>query len=487
MATATPAQVRAAAREWLDAPHYTMIVRPYPQLAPGADRRSTARCCRRSAPRPTLRFPAVQRATLSNGLKVVLLERHGDAARQRRARRRRRLRRRRPGQGRARRRSPSTCSTTARRRATRSASSTSSMRSARELVDRAARSTCPSCASARCRRTSARRSQIIADVVLNPAFPPDMVDAAQKRRRSRRSARRRRSRGARRCGSLPRLLYGDGARLRQARSPGSGTRRRSRRSPATTCWRGTARGSIPNSSTLIVTGDVTLAQLEPGSRAGVRRLAGGRGAGEDDRRRAARTTGGKRLPDRQARRAAVGDRRRARHRARRAAEDLAIETVMRNFGGMATSRLNRNLRLDKHWSYGTQAALLDRRAGRVPSTSSRRCRPTRRRSRWSRWRRRSAASPASVRSPARSSRASCATQTLGLPGRFETLDALETRRDRDRQLRLSRRLLRDVRRQRPRAGREARWPTRRANSSGPDEVIWLVVGDLRRSRPASAS
>jgi zinc protease len=24
-----------------------------------------------------------------------------------------------------------------------------------------------------------------------------------------------------------------------------------------------------------------------------------------------------------------------------------------NFGGMATSRLNRNLRLDKHWSYGT--------------------------------------------------------------------------------------------------------------------------------------
>ena len=38
-------------------------------------------------------------------------------------------------------------------------------------------------------------------------------------------------------------------------------------------------------------------------------------------------------------------------------EDLAIETVMRNFGGIATSRLNRNLRLDKHWSYGTQGVL----------------------------------------------------------------------------------------------------------------------------------
>ena len=27
--------------------------------------------------------------------------------------------------------------------------------------------------------------------------------------------------------------------------------------------------------------------------------------------------------------------------------------MLRNFGGIATSRLNRNLRLDKHWSYGT--------------------------------------------------------------------------------------------------------------------------------------
>ena len=34
-------------------------------------------------------------------------------------------------------------------------------------------------------------------------------------------------------------------------------------------------------------------------------------------------------------------------------EDLAMEPVMQNFGGMATSRLNRNLRLDKHWSYGS--------------------------------------------------------------------------------------------------------------------------------------
>jgi zinc protease len=45
-------------------------------------------------------------------------------------------------------------------------------------------------------------------------------------------------------------------------------------------------------------------------------------------------------------------------------EDLAIDTVMRNFGGLATSRLNRNLRLDKHWSYGTQGVIQDARGQR---------------------------------------------------------------------------------------------------------------------------
>lgn len=37
---------------------------------------------------------------------------------------------------------------------------------------------------------------------------------------------------------------------------------------------------------------------------------------------------------------------------------------MRLFGGMSTSRLNRNLRLDKHWSYGTGGMLADARGQR---------------------------------------------------------------------------------------------------------------------------
>jgi zinc protease len=45
-------------------------------------------------------------------------------------------------------------------------------------------------------------------------------------------------------------------------------------------------------------------------------------------------------------------------------EELALEAVMQNFGGMATSRLNRNLRLDKHWSYGTQGQVTGQRGQR---------------------------------------------------------------------------------------------------------------------------
>lgn len=46
-------------------------------------------------------------------------------------------------------------------------------------------------------------------------------------------------------------------------------------------------------------------------------------------------------------------------------EDLAMEPVMQNFGGMPTSRTNRNLRLDKHWSYGTSGQLTNPRGQRA--------------------------------------------------------------------------------------------------------------------------
>jgi zinc protease len=51
-------------------------------------------------------------------------------------------------------------------------------------------------------------------------------------------------------------------------------------------------------------------------------------------------------------------------------EDLASEPVFTNFGGIATSRLSRNLRLDKHWAYSTSGGLLGARGQRTFFASS---------------------------------------------------------------------------------------------------------------------
>ena len=150
---------------------------------------------------------------------------------------------------------------------------------------------------------------------------------------------------------------------------------------------------------------------------------------------------------------------------------------MRNFGGIATSRLNRNLRLDKHWSYGTTAAMPASRGPR----------------------------PFYVVAPVQTDKTKEAmvevakelrgiagerpmageefqsimrNQTLGLPGRFESLDALE-RGHRHRQPRLPddyyANYAKNVR------ALDEKAPRRRgAVFIRPDEIVWLVVGDLEK-------
>ena len=75
MAIATPAQVKAAAVRWLDAPHYTMVDPCPPQARPG-DTTLDRKAVPPLGEAPAVGFPAVQRTTLKNGLSVILLERH---------------------------------------------------------------------------------------------------------------------------------------------------------------------------------------------------------------------------------------------------------------------------------------------------------------------------------------------------------------------------------------------------------------------------
>jgi len=74
--TATPAQIAAAARTWLTEGSYRLDILPFDYAPQGED------ADRKTMPLPAPgaitagKFPALQRATLSNGLKVMLVERH---------------------------------------------------------------------------------------------------------------------------------------------------------------------------------------------------------------------------------------------------------------------------------------------------------------------------------------------------------------------------------------------------------------------------
>ncbi|HXW91703.1 MAG TPA: pitrilysin family protein [Terriglobales bacterium] len=73
--TATPAAVKKTADDWLSDGDYILAVEPYP-----TDFKTGARLDRSKEPAPggpeSLDLPALQKATLANGLKIVLAERH---------------------------------------------------------------------------------------------------------------------------------------------------------------------------------------------------------------------------------------------------------------------------------------------------------------------------------------------------------------------------------------------------------------------------
>jgi zinc protease len=160
------------------------------------------------------------------------------------------------------------------------------------------------------------------------------------------------------------------------------------------------------------------------------------------------------------------------------AEDLAIETVMRNFGGMATSRLNRNLRLDKHWSYGTSAQISETRGQRpfiltAPVQTDKTKEAMIEVAKELR-------GVAGERPLAGEEFASVMrNQTMRLPGAFETLGSLQTAAMRINNLGYPddyfAKYASSVR-----ALNEETLNSAAKAYVRPDEVIWLVIGDLKK-------
>ncbi len=360
LANATVADVRGAAAEWLSAGALTVEVQPFPTYTA-----TESAVDRSSGPPevtefPSASFPARETTELSNGLKVILAQRDAvpvvNLALQLDA-------------GYA---SDQFSLAGAARMAMDMLDEGTSSRNALEISEEldtlgatlGAASTLDTSRVMMSALTSNLDASLdlFADVILNPAFPEDEFD----RRRSQQLAAIGREKVqpvsmAQRV--LPRILYGDGHAYSNPLT-GSGTEASvneltldSLRAFHDTWFR-------PNNATLIVVGDIAMAELEPAIEARFSDWAPGDVPEKNlaevepqpetvvymiDRPDSAQSIifAGQVAPP------------------KNDAANLQIESMNDIIGGSFTSRINMNLREDKHWSYGARAILLDA-AGQRP-------------------------------------------------------------------------------------------------------------------------
>ena len=467
---ATAVEVRDASRRWLTAPHYTLLVKPYPSLQPTQSTLDRSIVPPLGTP-PDVSFPAVQRATLSNGLNVMLLERHTtplvnislavDAG-----------------------------------YAADSADKAGAASLALDLLDdgTTTRDTFKiaddldaigaqivtgssldlSFVRLRALTRNLRPSlDLFADVVLNPAFPRDMVELS-KRRRIAQIGQEKAQPVPTAQRVVPILLFGTGHAYGNPLT-GSGFEQTVTALTRDDLVKWHRDWFHPNNATIIVAGDTTLAQVVPELE---RAFAGWRrGQAPAKQIRPVTPNAAKRvyLIDKPGAPQSVIV---AAHASDTGGtpDDLAIETVMLNFGGLATSRLNRNLRLDKHWSYGTQGVLTAARGQRpfiviAPVQTDK----TKESIVEVQKELREIAGARPIRGDEFAS--IMRTQTLSLPGRWSTLAALENAAAQLLNYRYADDYFSTYSR-RVRTLNEDNLASAARRFIRPDDVIWIVVGDL---------
>lgn len=353
--TAKPAELKAAGTKWLRAHHYTMTVRPFAKLSA-----ASASVDRKLLPAlgdvPDVKFPAMQHATLANGLKIVLLERHGtpivnvalavDAGAAADT----------PAQA-----GLASLTLELLDKGTRKRDAYQMSDALEAQGARLATATGTDLSLVRLQATSANLAPslaLLAEAALQPAFPQDQFALYQQRRLAQ-IAQEKAQPNALAQRVLPGLLYG--AENGYGR-PSSGFEESVRKLTRADLVKWHADWFKPGSSTVIVTGDTTMEEIKPMLAAAFGSWQAGRAPAKTA---AAATPAPRKIylldkPD--APQSTIV----AAHLAlpQGQPEDLAMEPVMQNFGGMATSRLNRNLRLDKHWSYGTNGRLTNVRGQR---------------------------------------------------------------------------------------------------------------------------
>ena len=348
---ATASNLQNAARKWLTSDVYILDVEPYPEYEPVSskvDRTKTPP----PGPPPDTKFPALQRARLSNGLNLILAERHSipvvDFAMQINA-----------GYASDQFATPGTA-----RLAMNMLDEGTARRSALQISDELARlgadlgtgSTLDSSGVSLSTLTATldQALDIYADVILNPVFP----EADFKRLQKQLLAEIQQEKSEPISMALrvfPRLMYGANHAYGNSFT-GSGTEASASKLTREDMEKFHQTWFKANNATLIIIGDTTLKEITPK----LEKLFAGWKSGDVPAKNIGRVEQPKKstiyLVDRPGSIQSVIF---AGNLAPPKADpaDIAIQTMNIILGGSFTSRLNLNLREDKHWCYGAGSFL----------------------------------------------------------------------------------------------------------------------------------
>ena len=355
---ATPATVRKAANDWLSDGDYILEVQPYP-----TNLKTTAPIDRSKVPAPgsamSLNLPPMQKATLSNGLKIVLAERHtapvvnfslllesGYAAD--------------PSDARG------TCSF-AQRMLEEGTPTRDSLKIGEELESLSAEFS----AGANLDYASVdlnalkvnmdKALEIYADLILHPAFPQKEFARLQKDRLAA-IQREKVTPNFMAMRVVPTLLYGkghpyDGAFVATGTESSVSKMTREELVKFHDTW------YKPNNATLLIVGDTTLAEITPK----LEKLFGSWKPGKVPEKAIPQ------VPEPEKDVVYLIDRPGSGQSLIVAAQlappyndpnEVPLDMVNDIFGGNFSSRINMNLREDKHWSYGVRSRLLPARGER---------------------------------------------------------------------------------------------------------------------------
>ncbi len=355
---ATPRDVRDAARRWLSDGVYVLEVQPLPEF-----QTAKSDVDRSKLPVPTIQpkvsFPKLERATLSNGLKVVLAERHsvpvveltllvdaGYAADQSAQ----------PGTAKL-----------AMNLLDEGTKSRNAFQISDELDRLGATLSTGSGLDASDVSMSALEQnltpslELFADVIKNPTFPEADFQRLQKLQLDG-IKREKADPNSMALRVLPGLLYGP-KHAYSTPLTGSGSEASVARITRADAVKFHDAWFKPNNATLVVVGDTTLAEIKPR----LEQLFGDWKAGEVPAKNVSLVKPPERplvyLIDRPGSlQSAIFVGEVAPPKAN--PQETAIEVMNDILGGTFTSRLNMNLREDKHWSYGVRSTLVDARGPR---------------------------------------------------------------------------------------------------------------------------